>query len=105
MLTYSVINMQMIWPLELPLNLHCTLKTTDIYFRSILQILLPHSIHYWYYKIFKYVGHSMLERLFREKKCSTNFPQPNHENTLLVMKNHLQHHQKIALRPQETLDA
>ena len=75
MLAYSVINMQMIWPLELPLNLlHCTLKTTDIYFRSILQILLLHSIHYWYYEIFKYVGHSMLERLFWEKKMFNQTP-------------------------------
>ena len=74
MLTYSVINMQMIWPLELPLNLHCTLKTTDIYFRSTANSTAAFDTLLVLYKIFKYVGHSMLERLFREKKMFNQLP-------------------------------
>ena len=36
-----------------------------------------------------FLDHSLLERLLREKKWSTNLPNSNHENTTLILKNNL----------------
>ena len=72
----------MIWPLELPLNLHCTLKTTDIYFRSTANSTAAFDTLLVLYKIFKYVGHSMLERLFREKK---NVQPTSHSQIMKIL--------------------
>ena len=75
--------MQMIWPLELPHNLlHCTLKTTDIYFRSTANSTAAFDTLLVLYKIFKYVGHSMLERLFREKK---NVQPTSHSQIMKIL--------------------
>ena len=46
-----------------------------------------HTFFFLLKKIFHIEPHSLLERLLREKKWSTNFPNSNHENTMLVMKN------------------